>query len=161
MARKQGSVTSSGDIVATLAGTLLALTSATFATYVIFIAPQARIDPQQLAPTQILASANQELSDPITTGSIDPIVNGQNEKRSSFSTRSELTGLAHYKIRAFTNEMAIIDFEKSNLTYSAVIKVGDKVPGFGRILSIVNRNGNWFLVTDQGNVADEGFTKIN
>jgi hypothetical protein len=161
MTRKEDSAISNGDMMVNFGAIMLAITSAGFAGYVIFVAPQARVSTQQLAPTQVLASVNREPSDPIITGSIDRAASVPDRQRYSILSKPEKANLRHYKIRSYTNDMAIIDFTGKNLTHSVKIKVGDYVPGFGHILSIDNRNGNWFLVTDQGTIADEGFVKMN
>jgi hypothetical protein len=161
MTRREDYAVSGGDMMLNFGAIMLAVTSAGFASYFIFVAPQVRLDTQQPAGTQVLASVNQQSSDPFITGSIDQAVGIPNKTRYSTLTKSQKANLRHYKIHSYLSDTAIIDFNDNSAIYSVAVRVGDIVPEFGRISRIENRNGNLFLVTDHGIIADEGFAKSN
>ena len=152
MARNKSVRASTADFGISVLAVSLSLASAGFALYFILLAPAVNSGISQTAESRYLASASQADSDPIITGTTTKLVTAENARKWA----PEIQRLTRYKIRVLDNRQAFMDTFHGKTVASTALKIGDLVPGVGKILAIDNFNGNWYLQTDRGTLASEG-----
>jgi hypothetical protein len=152
MVRNKGALASATDVGISVGAVLLSLTSAGFAAYFILLAPALNSGISRVPDTKYLASASEAESDPIVTGTTTKLKTYENAEKWG----SETLRLAHYKIRAVSNNQVVFEIFHDYNSDIIVLKIGDIIPGIGKILAIDNLNGNWYLQTDHGRLASAG-----
>jgi hypothetical protein len=162
MIRLDGTIITAGDVVMYFASLLLAFTSAAFAAYFILIAPQTNgRGAIEIQPSYSNRTVLADAVDPIVTGSISRTTRLDSSIYEIPGSPDQFRNTMHYKIRVQREDLAYVDFDSEYLTYTLVVRVGDTVPGIGKVRQFENRNGNWYLLTAAGATAAEGFVKAN
>ncbi len=137
----------------------LCATSTAFAGYFIFFASGLDAQRSSSPETQYLASASQNQSDPITTGTVARMNTQQNSVAASSWYRTGNLAV-RYKIRV-TNADFYMDLLIGDVPRSIEMKIGQNIVGMGNIKSLESRNGNPYVITDRGEIASEGLIQLN
>jgi hypothetical protein len=162
MIRLDGTIITAGDVGMYSASLLLAFTSAAFAGYFIWYAPQTNDKAAiEFQASYANGAVPADAVDPIVTGSISQATGLNSAIYGITWGRGQFGDTVHYKIRVLREDLAYVDLESEQLTYTLVVRVGDTIPGIGKVRQFEYRNGNWFLLTAAGAVAAEGVLKAN
>jgi hypothetical protein len=145
-------IVSASDVVLNSLAVMLSLTSAGFAAYTIFWTSPLNPSITTTPVTEYLAAASDSAADPITTGSTTRIDSSANVQKWNTAPAQ----ISRYEIQVTNDTSASIKLYHDQKIEEFAFNVGDNLPGLGKVLSIDNLNGNWYIQTNRGRLASAG-----